>query len=95
MGRLTPMGERLRQAIGAAGTELTPNQLADGLDAGFAEARERVRPGIDGCCKTCHKSEGRDFRFGICDVCAFCAEPNCHAFAEPLGELTRCEAHEH
>ena len=86
---LTAAGYRLRNAIAEAGVELTPQELADGL----AEAAERIQPGPDGTCRICHHdgSDGRDFRFGICDVCAFCSEPGCCRFATNWGG--RCLPH--
>ena len=86
---LTPEGEVLRQAIGAAGYELTPLELAEGL----AEAHSRIRPGPDGCCIICKHdgSDGRDFRFGVCDVCAFCNEPGCPN--SPAAGPGRCIVH--
>ena len=69
MSELTPNGFRLREILAEQGCELTPDQLTDSLD----EAFERIRPGPDGCCVKCGHdgSDGRDFRFGLCDVCAF------------------------
>ena len=92
MSKLSRVGEELRQAIGAAGYELTPNQLIEGLD----EAAERIRPGADGCCDSCGNdgSDGRDFRFGVCENCAFCShESNCYEFAVTTGPFTMCEDH--
>ena len=84
---LTPDGEQLRQQIGAAGVELTPDQLAEGLE----EAEQRIRAGPDGCCVICGASEDRDFRYGVCDKCAFCQEPDCLKCPTKWGGY--CEAH--
>lgn len=66
---LSKRGYRMRQAIAEAGVETTPQELADAVD----EARERVRPGPDGVCVKCGREPGYgvDFRYGLCDFCAF------------------------
>jgi len=88
MSELTPEGYRLRERIAEAGVELTPAELVEGLE----EAAERIRPGPDGCCIKCghDDSDGRDFRFGLCDVCAFCLEPDC---INSPGTTGRCKLH--
>lgn len=58
---------KLRNAIAKAG-----------LAQGIAEALERVQPGPDGKCVVCHESGGgRDYRYGVCDSCAFCSHDEC------------------
>ena len=67
--------QELRQWLASQGYEFTPQEVSDSL----AKARERIRPGPDGKCVQCHggvddlRSDGhpRDFRFGLCDECAF------------------------
>ena len=69
--RLTAEGYAFRTHLAEHGIEVTPDQLADAV----IEADERIRPGPDGCCVACGQREDRDFRFGLCDQCAFEAAP--------------------
>ena len=69
---LTKQGQRLREILAETGCEVTPDQLEDSLQ----EALERIRPGPDGSCVECHQTHREDgspldFRFGLCDECAF------------------------
>lgn len=80
MSRLTREGEELRQAIGAAGIELTPNELADGL----AEADERIG-GNGGICRGC-SADDVDLRFGWCLPCCNQAEDIEELAGQPLGK---------
>jgi len=74
--KLSNQGFQLRKRLAEVGVEVTPDQLADSID----EALVRVRPGPDGACVKCHnthrtrgpgKGTPLDFRFGLCDECAF------------------------
>lgn len=76
---LSENGLHLRERLAEAGFEVTPSQLEDAID----DALIRVRPGLDGTCIKCHHSHrtrgpGKgtplDFRFGLCDECAFSEE---------------------
>ncbi len=92
--RLTREGLRLRESIAEAGIEITPDELANGLE----EAHKRIRPGSDGTCTNCHRTHGRDgsplnFHFGVCDECAFCSEPECLEFLDELDPDGRCARH--
>ena len=73
---LSRQGFHLRERLAEMGVEVTPDQLEDSID----EALQRVRPGPDGKCVKCgntHRTRGPgkgtplDFRFGLCDECAF------------------------
>ncbi len=73
---LSKRGLHLRERLAEEGFEVTPNQLGDAID----EALVRVRPGPNGRCIKCdnsHRTRGPgkgtplDFRFGLCDECAF------------------------
>ena len=64
--------QELRNKLAETGFEYTPEQVQAGLD----EACERIRSGPDGLCIKCgqsHREDGEslDFRFGLCDECAF------------------------
>ena len=74
----------IQQSCAEQGVELTPDEIAEGL----AEAHQRIRPGPDGCCVRCGHdgSDGRDFRYGVCDVCAFCKEQDCLEFVSYPGD---------
>ncbi len=78
----------IQQSCAEQGIELTPNEITEGL----AEAHQRIRPGPDGCCVRCGHdgSDGRDFRYGLCEICAFCGEPDC--LGSP-GETGHCRDH--
>lgn len=62
--RLSPDGYKLRAAIAGAGFEITPGELADGLDA----AHERCGGPWDAC-RVCGDTE-EDLRWGVCWPCA-------------------------
>ncbi len=80
--------------VGATKIEVTPDEFAASID----EALDRVRPGPDGLCVKCRKGSDdlredgarRDFRYGLCDECAFCRESDC---LESPGESGYCGAH--
>lgn len=88
MKYLSAEGHALRQRLADVGVEVTPDQLCDAV----IEAADRVAPGPDGKCVQCRKGydepcadgRSRDFRFGLCDECAFPPRP-------PLTEAQRAE----
>jgi hypothetical protein len=60
--RLSKDGYRLRESIAEAGVEITPDELADGID----DAINRISGGP---CSVC--GETKECRYGMCFDCCF------------------------